>query len=39
MQAFDESAAASMAAVLLGFSLAAITLVHVLGGRVGARRG
>ena len=39
MQAFDESAAASMAAVLLGFSLAAIALVHVLGGRVGARRG
>src|SRR5690606_23589542 len=39
MQAFDESAAASMAAVLLGFSLAAITLVHVLGGRVGARPG
>lgn len=39
MQAFDESAAASMAAVLLGFSLAAIALVHMVGIRVGQRRG
>lgn len=39
MQAFDESAAASMAAVLLGFSLAAIALVHTVGIRVGQRRG
>ena len=39
MQAFDEGAAASMAAVLLGFSLAAITLVHMVGGRLGPRRG
>lgn len=39
MQAFDESAAASMAAVLLSFSLAAIALVHMVGIRVGQRRG
>lgn len=39
VQAFDEPAAAIMAATLLGFSLAAIALVHGLSGRVGQHRG
>ena len=38
MQAFDENAAAAMAALLLCFSLAAIVLVHMVGLRVGQRR-
>lgn len=39
VQAFDTGAAAGMSALLLGFSLAAIWLVYVLGHRMGRRDG
>ena len=39
VQAFDTSAAATMSALLLGFSMAAIWLVYVLGHRADRRHG
>lgn len=38
-QAFDQVSAGTMSAALLTFSIAAIVVVHALGGRVGQRRG
>lgn len=38
-QAFDHAAAGTMSAALLGFSLVAIGLAHILTGRVGQRYG
>ena len=39
VQAFDDAAAATMAAALLGVSFAAIVLVYALSDRIGRRHG